>query len=152
MEYPPLPQTWDHYDPETSRLANGLLVPEPDYVFCMMGTNDHVRDGDAFTLPPIREDYEKWVVAVRKACPQALIFCVVPPLGWHGEEIAALVAARNKAGDKRVFLIETAPVKDGYNVLGVTAYAEDGVHPSGYGNAVLGALVAVEAQKHIGVR
>lgn len=150
MEYPPLPQTWDRYDPETSRLVEGKLLPEPDYVFCMMGTNDHARDGDKISLPPIRDEYEKWVVAVRKACPKALIFCVVPPLGWHAEEIAGLVTARNKAGDERVFLIDTAPLKDGYGVSGATEFAPDGAHPSVYGNAMLGALIAVEAQKCIG--
>jgi len=146
-ELPILSQTWDHYDAEASRLTNGLLLPEPDYIFCAMGTNDYFGDADHYTLPPIAEEYTQWVKAVRRACPHAAIFCVVPPLGWHGEEIAALVAGRNQAGDKRVFLIDTAPLQAGFNIKGATQYAADGVHPSVYGNAVLGALIAAEAQK-----
>jgi hypothetical protein len=44
MAMPPLPQTWDHYDATTSRLSQGRLLPEPDYVFCEMGTNDFEED------------------------------------------------------------------------------------------------------------
>jgi hypothetical protein len=150
MEIPPLPQTWDHYDAETSRLTDGRLLPEPDYVFCAMGTNDYQGDGEHLTLPPIADEYTRWLIAVRKACPHAMIFCVVPPLGWHGEEIAGLVAARNQVGDRRVFLIDTAPLKGGFSVRGATEYAPDGVHPSVHGNAVLGASIAVQVQACLG--
>src|ERR1700730_1427509 len=71
LEMPPLGQTWDRYDATTSRLTGGLLVPEPDYVFCGMGTNDFEKD--------ISADYTAWLAAVRKACPHAHLFCVVPP-------------------------------------------------------------------------
>jgi hypothetical protein len=89
------------------------------------------------------------VKAVRKACPHALIFCVVPPLGWHRDEIAAMVAECNQGDDGRVFLIDTTPLKTGYSTQGATEFAADGVHPSVYGNATLGALIAVEAQKQL---
>lgn len=147
LEIPPLPQTWDRYDPETLRLTDGRLLPEPDYVFCAMGTNDHQKTGDDFTLLPIKDAYAQWLAAVRKACPHAAIFCVVPPLGWHAETITEVVADRNKEGDQRVFLINTAPLKDGFGVKGATQLAPDGAHPSVYGNAMLGALIAGEAQK-----
>jgi len=45
MSLPPLTQAWDRYDAATSRLTGGLLLPEPDYVFCCMGTNDFEGDG-----------------------------------------------------------------------------------------------------------
>lgn len=152
MEYPPLPQTWDRYDPDTSRLVDGRLRPEPDYVFCMMGTNDYAGSGDDITLPPIRNEYTRWVRDVRRACPHAAIFCIVPPLGWHGEEIAALVDELRRAGDQQVFLIDTAPLKSGYGLKGATEFAEDGVHPSVYGNAMLGAFIAAGAQQHLSTR
>ena len=147
LEIPPLPQTWDRYDAETSRLVDGLLTPEPDYIFCAMGTNDHRKDGENFILLPIKDAYAQWLAAVRKACPHAAIFCVVPPFGWHLEEITEVVADRNKGGDRRVFLIDTAPLKDGFNPKGAAQLASDGAHPSVYGNAMLGALIAGEAQK-----
>jgi lysophospholipase L1-like esterase len=146
MAVPPLPQTWDHYDAATSRLTGKLLLPEPDYVFCAMGTNDFEQD---ISRPNnITEDYTRWLVAVREACPNTRVFCVVPPFGWHIEEIRAAVAARNQAGDARVHLIDTAAVKDGFRPgTQPTQLAYDGVHPSVYGNALLATTIAVEVQK-----
>ena len=149
MSLPPLPESWDHYDAATSRLTNGLLLPEPDYVFCCMGTNDFQGDGNDRKQLDIAPAYIAWLVSMRKACPNAMLFCITPPLGWHVAEIAAAVAARQTAGDPKVFLIDTAPLKSGYAASSATQFAPDGVHPSIYGNAILGALVAVEAQKII---
>jgi lysophospholipase L1-like esterase len=143
IEMPPLPKTWDHFDPATSRLKEGLLLPEPDYIFCCMGTNDFGKD--------ITADYTGWLVAVRKACPNVRLLCVVPPLGLHEGEIKAAVVARNKAGDRRVHLIDTTRVRSGFRVnTGATQYAFDGVHPSVFGQAVLGALIVAEAQQALG--
>ncbi len=150
MALPPLPQTWDHYDADTSRLVNGLLQPEPDYVFCAMGTNDFLKDGHEPS--DITSAYTGWLESVRKAAPHTAIFCVVPPLGWHATEVAAAVAARNKVGDSNVHLIDTARVKEGYDGWHATEFAPDGVHPSEYGNAVLAALISSEAQKALGSR
>jgi lysophospholipase L1-like esterase len=145
IELPPLPETWDHYDATTSRLTNGLLLPEPDYFFCCMGTNDF----DSRTRLPldITAEYTRWLIAVRKACPHAQVFCVVPPLGWHRAEVKAAVVARNKADDAKVHLIDTAPLQDGFRASGASRLAYDGVHPTVYGNALLGALIAVETQE-----
>jgi lysophospholipase L1-like esterase len=140
IEMPPLPATWDRYDAATSRLSGGLLLPEPDYIFCGMGTNDFGKD--------ITADYVRWLTAMRTACPHARFFCVVPPLGFHAAEVQAAVAARNKAGDPRIYLIDTAPLKAAFRAgKGATQLAYDGVHPSMYGSAMLGALIAVEVQK-----
>jgi hypothetical protein len=143
INLPPLTQTWDHYDATTSRLTNGRLLQEPEYVFCGMGTNDFESD--------ITADYTGWLAAVRAACPHTRVFCVVPPLGLHEPEIRAAVEARNKAGDLRVHMIDTAPLKSFFRVgKGATQFAYDGVHPSQYGNAVLGAFIAVEVEKLCG--
>ncbi len=140
IEMPPLPQTWDHYDATTSRLMGDLLLPEPNFVFCAMGTNDFDKD--------ITQDYTGWLAAVRKACPHTRIFCIVPPLGFHKDEVRSAVTARNQAGDARVHLIDTSPLKAAFRAgAGATQLAFDGVHPSTYGNAMLAALIAAEAQK-----
>ena len=92
----------------------------------------------------------RWLVAMRKACPNAVFFCIVPPLGVHLSEVQAAVQAQNQAGDHKVHLIDTAPLKQAFRTgQGSTALAYDGVHPSLYGQAMLGALIAVEAQKVI---
>ena len=140
IHLPPLPETWDRHDATSSRLTDGLLLPEPDDIFCAMGTNDFDKD--------IATDYVRWLTAMRKACPHARFFCIVPTLGVHRAEVTAAVAARGQAGDKRVHLIDTAPLKSFFRAnQGATQLAYDGVHPSQFGQAVLGALIAVEAQK-----
>jgi len=142
LEMPPLPDIWDLYDSTTSRLTDGLLKPEPDYIFCCMGTNDPGLD--------ITPDYVRWLMSMRKACPKALLFCIVPPLGVHLTEVQGAVRARNKAGDHKVHMIDTAPLKEAFRAgQGATSLGYDGVHPSVYGNAMLAAFIAVEAQKVI---
>lgn len=142
LEVPPLPETWDHYDAHSSRLLDGQLDPEPDYVFCCLGTNDPELD--------ITADYLKWLVALRQAAAHTTVFCIVPPLGVHRSEIEAAVKARNQAGDARVYLIHPAAFENEFRAgQGPTALAYDGVHPSLYGNAVLGAFIAAEAQKKL---
>jgi lysophospholipase L1-like esterase len=148
MALPPLPQSWDRFDAAASRLTDGRLVPEPDYVFCCMGTNDFQGEGPERKQMDITAAYLAWLVSVRKACPTARVFCVTPPLGWHTREVTAAVASRNRAGDRRVYLIDTTPRRSGFgDKNAATQLAPDGCHPSVYGNAMLGALIAVEAQK-----
>ena len=40
LAMPPLLRTWRLYDSSNSRLTGGLLLPEPNYIFCEMGSND----------------------------------------------------------------------------------------------------------------
>jgi lysophospholipase L1-like esterase len=144
IEMPPLPQTWDHFDAATSRLTGGLLLPEPDYLFCCMGTND------AKDLAP---EYIRWLIAVRKACPHMSIFCIAPPLGCFEEEVESAVAARRQAGDSNVHLINATSIRSQFRVnTGATTLGYDGVHPSMYGNAILGAVIAVQAQRALDQR
>lgn len=139
LELPPLAQAWDHYDANNSRLVDGRLAPEPDYVFCALGTNDFDLD--------IRAPYRDWLAAARSTCPTASFFCIVPPLGVHREEIAAAVADRHAAGDSRVHLIDTRPLQDSFTPQRPTALAYDGVHPTVYGQALLATHIVSEIQK-----
>lgn len=140
LNVPPLPKTWDHYDATASRLTEGRLLPEPDYVLCNMGNNDGASS--------LTNDYVAWVKAVRAACPNARIFCIVPPAGVHREEVQATVKACNQAGDARVHRIEIPLMKImAPNTGKPTQGSYDGGHPTLYGEAVFGACVAVEIQK-----
>jgi lysophospholipase L1-like esterase len=147
IEIPPLPQTWSRYDATTSRLTNGLLVPEPNYVFCCIGTNDHTVDQGIVTHLDITFAYREWLGAVRAACPTSAIFCVSPPLGWHAAEIAEAVSARAAVGDRRVCFINTSALQDGFSADSPSTLAQDGVHPSVYGNALLAALISGEVRR-----
>lgn len=130
---------WDHYDSTTSRLSNGRLVPEPDYLFCAHGNNDHVDITSAYT---------GWLKAVRGACPNTRLFCIVPPAGIHRSEITAAVNARHKAGDARVYLIDLPQVTPLAPNLGKPSKGSyDGGHPNMYGQAMLAVQVAVKVQE-----
>lgn len=153
IEMPPLPQSWDKYDATTSRLTNGKLTPEPDYIFCMMGTNDRNLNpggglGPLFqpNLPDITKAYTGWLTAVRGAAPHARIFCIVPPLGFHDSEIKAAVQARHQSRDARVFLIDTSSLKENWG-FGPSRLAYDGVHPHVYGQAMLAALILAQVKQ-----
>ncbi len=144
LEMPPLPQTWDHYDATASRLTDGRLEPEPDYVFCNLGTND-------FGGLNITGAYTGWLAAMRKACPHARMFCVVPPSGVHRDEIQAAVAARKKARDARVHLIDTPELNSAIRAqAGATQMTYDGAHPTQYGNAMFAAAVVARVQAVLG--
>ena len=124
----------------SSRLTGEKLLPEPDYIFCAMGTNDYEKN--------ITADYTRWLTEMRNACPNAHFFCVVPPLGLHRDEIVAAVDARHEQQDRRVHLIETPTLAAGFRVgQGATELAYDGVHPSQYGHALLGTVITAEVQK-----
>ncbi|MHB9037501.1 MAG: hypothetical protein ACYC64_12615 [Armatimonadota bacterium] len=141
VEMPPLPITWDHHDASTSRLLNGLLLPEPDYMFCAMGQND-LSDVN------ITNTYVSWLTAVRKACPHTYLFCVVPPSGIHRSEIQATVAARNKAGDARVYLIDNPSLSPKmYSSVGATQMTYDRAHPTQWGQGMLGVNIAAKVQE-----
>lgn len=138
LELPPLPETWHRFDNETSRLIDGRLKPEPDLVFCAMGTNDFEKN---IALP-----YGNWLQAMRRACPTTHIFCIVPPLGVHADEIRQAVATRQSAGDARVHLVDTASLTHAFRAgQGATQLAADGVHPTLEGQSKLAALVTAAA-------
>lgn len=138
LEMPDLIKTWDHYDAETSRLKDGLLLPEPDYVFCCMGTND-------FGGIDITSAYTEWLAAVRKACPSTRIFCIVPPSGVHRDEIGAAVAA---SSDAKAHVIDV-PLLNSTNTAqeGATQLTYDGVHPTSFGNALFGANIVAQVRE-----
>ena len=112
-----------------------------------MGTNDF-QDRDPKKPYDITAAYCQWLTSVRQACPTTTIFCVVPPFGWHGEEIRAAVIRRNEKGDAKVHLIDTAPLKNGFAPgHRPSRLAYDGCHPSLYGQALLATLITMEVQK-----
>lgn len=141
MPMPPLPKTWDRYAPSTSRLKNGRLLPEPDYVFCNMGTNDY--GGLVITGA-----YIQWISAVRKACPNARIFCIVPPSGVHRSSVQSVVTTCNKKGDAKVYMVDTPSLNATiHDHEGATQMTYDGVHPSVFGHAVFAAHIVAAVQR-----
>lgn len=141
FEIPTLLKTWDRYDADTTRLTDGLLLPEPDYVFCCMGTNDYGGID-------IASAYGKWLTTVRKACPHTHIFCVVPPSGVHRNDIRSVVATRNEIRDDRVHLIDIPSLNSAITArAGASQMTFDGAHPTMQGEGMFGASVAVKVQE-----
>lgn len=149
MEMPPLTETWDKYDPDTSRLTNGKLIPEPAYVFCNMGTNDYYLKDNEYATLDITEAYATWIKSVRAACPKTHIFCVVPASGVHRDTITRVVNSFRRK-DRRVYVIDVASLNDVLTIKGVpTSMAYDGVHPSLHGEGLFGASIAAEAVRQM---
>ncbi len=145
LAMPPLPQTWNYYDAGNSRLTSGLLVPEPDYVFCEMGSNDSTISSGTFISA-----YLGWLAAVRQASPHARIFCVTSPFGnnWHAADVRSIVTTRRASGDARIYLVDLASIEWGFKPTSgaATILTYDGGHPSLYGQALLGSLVTSQVQ------
>jgi lysophospholipase L1-like esterase len=137
---PPLRDTWSIYDGGgQTRLRQGRLDPQPDYVFCNHGTNDRIDPGAA---------YLRWLEAVRQAAPKADLFVVVPINGFWRREITAVVSGRRAAGDQRTHLVDCPDLQAAAPAGGhPTALAFDGAHPNALGQALFGAAVATRAAR-----
>ena len=96
---------------------------QPDLVTINQGTNDGGAPAASF-----RTAYTQFVTTIRTAYPGAKIAAMRPFNGAHAAEIQAEVAARNAAGDARVYYIDTT----GWLVA---ADFTDGLHPNAQGSA-----------------
>lgn len=139
---PPFPTAYDSFSAGRSRLVNGLLVPQPDEVYIMHGTNGQTTQAD------VQGGFTK----VRAAAPNALIFAFVPLGGYARAAITAAVAAQ---GDAKIYLID---LPADYAV-GINNYTQvqnywswDGLHPNERKNAACAAaMVGVMQTKVDGV-
>jgi lysophospholipase L1-like esterase len=92
-----------------------------DVVLINQGGNDSGR-------PTIQAVYGKLVARARERNPEAHIFCVVPFPQTHATSVASAVADARAAGDRRVYIVETA------GWLDRGADTTDGVHPNVQGH------------------
>jgi len=96
---------------------------QPDVVVVNQGTNDGGWPSHVF-----RPAYARYLQVIRAAYPQAHIAAVRPFGGYHADDILAEVTARQAAGDRRIFYVDTT------GWLGPADYT-DGVHPNAAGGA-----------------
>jgi lysophospholipase L1-like esterase len=139
---PALVDAWSIFDSDgTSRLSQGRLMPEPDYLFSNLGTNDAADPSAA---------YADWLRSVRAAAPRTVIFVVVPINGRWRAELAGLVGRLHAAGERRICLIDCPHLQAGASARGFpTSMAFDGCHPTLYGEALFGAAIAVQASRFL---
>jgi lysophospholipase L1-like esterase len=112
---------------------------EPDYIIVNLGTND-IRN--SVSESDVQASATAWLADIRAACPNAIIYVIVP-FGQFGA--APLAAAVIAAADSKVKLIDLgAEYSDG--LLGATAsgtrYSYDSVHPNVVGHLRLAAAAS----------
>jgi lysophospholipase L1-like esterase len=103
---------------------------QPDMAVINEGTNDSGADGATF-----RAGYAEYLTTIRSAYPDAKIVALRPFNGSHAGPIEDEVAARNAAGDMRVYYVDTT------GWLGAADYT-DGLHPNAQGSSKAAQLLA----------
>lgn len=114
---PPAPESFNRFRAGCPR--DGW---QPDLVVINQGTNDGGRPAEVF-----RPAYARYLEVVRQGYPRAWIAAMRPFGGYHAEDILAEVTARQAAGDRRVFYVDTT------GWLGPADFT-DGVHPNAQGS------------------
>ncbi len=97
---------------------------QPDMVVVNQGTNDWQAAASSDVFRPA---YAKFLATIRAGYPNAKITALRPFGGGHAGDIQAEVEARNTAGDKRVYYVDTT------GWLGNGDFT-DGTHPNQQGS------------------
>lgn len=118
----------------------------PDVIMIMIGVNDKTLN-----VPEVffQSTYIKFLEDVRVKNPNATIYVIRmldrypegggPLFEGHAPQCLAAVRARNSAGDKKVFYVDTSGFLTEDNKL---RYLGDSTHPNGPGKEYLGTLIA----------
>ncbi len=112
---------------------------QPDIVVVNQGTNDGRRTAEEF-----RPAYRHYLEQIRKAYPNAWIAALRPFGGYHAENVLSEVTARNAAGDRRLFFVDTT------GWLGREDYT-DGVHPNVQGGAKAADRLSAALRQRLGL-
>lgn len=95
--------------------------PAPRVVVVNHGTNDSRYPPETF-----RQAYARLLAVIRRVHPRAMIVCLTPLCGVFPAEVAACVAERQAAGDRRICCISTQgwlppepihPLRDGHRLV-----------------------------------
>lgn len=136
---PALPNAWDSYFADHSRLINGKLIPTPDYVIVNMGAND----GNTNTTDAVR----RWLKVIRRAVTDRTPLLILIPFGRQNRE--SLARTINDANDPFVLKIDLGPRwaygLDHYGTPSAVAY--DGLHPKESASGLYAALVTAAIEK-----
>ncbi len=122
---PDFEDSWDNYDATQSRLVNGLLVPQPDYIIVNHGHNG--TEGASLTAAIART-----LAAISAAAPNARIILNVP---WLGTNRASVSAAARPAN------CQLTDVASAQYLAALRWYTSDNVHPNDGGHGLLAAAL-----------
>jgi hypothetical protein len=136
---PALPESWQFYFDNHSRLADGQLVPTPDYVIVNMGTNDRDRNISTALTTVLRQ--------IRNAAGPGADIILIVPFGQMNRD--PIVDAALKVEDQHLFTIDLGPQW----AYGISHYGHsslrsfDGVHPAATATAEYATAVATAIMK-----
>ena len=140
--------SWNKHYAGTSRLVGGLFSPQPDYITIMLGTNDV---GGGATTSAVSASAAGTLAAFRGSAPNAKIFGILP---FGSFDLAAVTTGFNNyqtsTPDPNTYLINLG--LDAYTQAALSGYGVsylaplDGIHPGGYGQARMAALIAQAIQ------
>lgn len=130
--YGPVPNffnTWSYYYSSQSRLINGLLNPEPDFIIVAHGTNGTTSIVDVETM----------LSNLRTASPNStIIHLVQPSISNHGLQQTRdnIISAVSNSLDSNVFLV------DNLGGIGVDRFYLDPYHPNQSGHGHYASIVS----------
>lgn len=150
----PANSAWYRLFSGQSRLVGGQFNPLPNYLVCVMGTNDglnSVADGI------VTNAVNGWLGAVRSAAPGVWIFVVTPFGGFKESAITAGFNAYQLATpDSKAALINSSSMPSTTSLgitsasLGVNRFSSDGIHPNRDKHAKVAAALAIAIQAKLG--
>lgn len=127
-------RAWNLYSAGQSRLVDGLLDPQPDWILINQGTNDGFNGVPEGT---IQSRFQSWMAAVRLAAPDAHIIVMVPP---HGYARAPLTSGFDTVADANSTLIDFGLDFD--ELIQSPAYSHDGgLHHNTAGHILIAELI-----------
>lgn len=129
---PPAPQSFG-WNFQGSR-ADPSFVPK--VVVVNQGTNDSIYPSSQF-----QPAYQSYIAEIRKAYPDAVIFCMRPFGGFHEKDVRAAVRALK---DRKIIYVDTT------GWLGKTDYT-DGIHPTAKGHVKAAQKLIEVIRRHTGL-
>lgn len=125
-------------------IYNGVPVDRsriPDAAVVNMGTNDGRASDEVFG--PL---YKAYIETIRKQYPSAVIFCMRPFNGAHGEAIQKTVDSMASTGDKLIRFVDTTGWID------PGAHTTDRVHLNLEGNRIAAEKLATILRKELNIQ
>lgn len=141
---PPFSDTWDKYLASTTRLVAGKLLPMPDYLIVVHGTNDALAN-PAATDAAVTSAVTIWLTNARSAVNSHCKIVVASPFGGFKTSAIALGVSNYKSasGDNNTSFVDLGQDASLTSfALGSSQFSTDGIHPNVYNSSRLAAKLS----------
>lgn len=140
---PAFSASWDNYSLGFGRLVNGLLSPQPDYIFINQGIND-----SAVADATLQAEVTARLTAIRAAAPNAKIFVIIP---FTQTKASAIASGITGFIDSNTYKIDLGTDGNTFSVTTAnTLYSFDALHPNANGHYNLNRLLVAAVQSVLG--